>query len=486
MTRAALEAELVRLQRNQRWFDESQAFAHIGHFELNLTRRRFESCSSSFARLFGLTQKQLLAPRAGFNKFIAGIHPEDRSLFEAMFAEPASQDLSDFEFRVQNQAGDMRDLYQAGIDRFESDAGDAVIAGIVQDLGAYLKAEAEYEYKESLALQAERISEIGNFIYDEIEDRYLYASPGCARIYGMSEERFLQSVDSLEDDMADVYEFDRERVDIAYNKFWSTGRDCKIEYRAYRNDGQICWVRELLVALEMKGGKVSLTRGVFQDITEQKNIEMELREAKENLERQVDERTRELADTVRRLQDEVSERERVSAELEFLANHDPLTGLPSLRLCKDRLERALAEARRSGRMAAVLFLDLDGFKQINDRYGHEAGDGVLKITAGRIRGEVRETDTVARIGGDEFLVILTELPELSVVQRIAGHLLQQVAQSIRIEQGEVFIGASIGIAIYPDDAGHPEALIRAADQAMYSVKQAGKGDFGFSRPDRLN
>ena len=160
--------------------------------------------------------------------------------------------------------------------------------------------------------------------------------------------------------------------------------------------------------------------------------------------------------------------------------------MPSLRLCKDRLERALAEARRNGRLVAVLFLDLDGFKEINDSCGHDAGDEVLKITAGRIRGEVRETDTVARIGGDEFLVILSDLPDLSIVQRVADSLLQQVAQSVRLEQGEVHISTSIGIAIYPDDARDAEGLIRLADHAMYSIKQSGKNSFGYNRPDRLN
>ncbi len=484
--RAGLEAELERLRRSERLFNESEAFAHIGHFELNLTRRRFESCSPAFARLFELQPRQVLAPRAGLKKILERIHPEDRSRFEALLGEGESTPSADFEFRLQTESGDMRDLCQVEIERRITEAGDTLVAGIVQDLGAYLKAEAEYEYKESLALQAERISEIGNFIYDEIEDRYVYASAGCARIYRMSEEEFLQSVDSLEDDMGDVHELDRKRVDTAYDQYWSSGKDCKIEYRAYRDDGEVCWIRELLVALEMKDGKVSLTRGVLQDITEQKKIEMELREARDKLEQQVAARTRELAATVEQLEAEIDEREKISAELEFLANHDPLTGLPSLRLCKDRLERALAEARRNGRLVAVMFLDLDGFKQVNDRYGHEAGDEVLKITAGRVRGEVRETDTVARIGGDEFLVILSDLPDLSIVQRVAGSLLQQVAQSIRLDGAEVHVGTSIGVAIYPEDARDSEELIRVADQAMYAVKQAGKNAYGFNRPDRLN
>ena len=155
-------------------------------------------------------------------------------------------------------------------------------------------------------------------------------------------------------------------------------------------------------------------------------------------------------------------------------------------MCKDRLERALAQARRNGETAAVLFLDLDGFKAINDSYGHEYGDHVLKITANRIKGEIRETDTVARIGGDEFLVILSGLPDLSVVERIAASLVLQVSQPITIDHNQVAVGASIGIALYPDDASDSEELIRIADKAMYSVKSRGKNSFGFVQPNRLH
>jgi diguanylate cyclase (GGDEF)-like protein len=137
-------------------------------------------------------------------------------------------------------------------------------------------------------------------------------------------------------------------------------------------------------------------------------------------------------------------------------------------------------------MAVIMFLDLDGFKSINDDYGHEYGDSVLKTTAGRIQAEIRETDTVARIGGDEFLVILPGIPDLSIVERIARNLIQQVSQPIVIDGYEIAVGASIGISIYPDDASDAEELIRIADKAMYVIKGDGKNSFGFARASRLN
>lgn len=350
---------------------------------------------------------------------------------------------------------------------------------------ARIKQKREQE-QDSLALQVERITLLGTYIYDESQDRYLYASPGCARIHAVSEEEFVNSVNSVEDDIEDVHESDRERVREAYIRYFNTAEDCKIEYRIVLPDGEHRWIRELLVALEKKDGKASLTRGVLQDITDQKTIEMELRKAKQDLEQLIDERTRELADTVSQLQVEIDERKKVSDELEFLANHDPLTGLPSLRLCKDRLERSLAQARRAKDMVAVMFIDLDGFKEVNDMLGHEAGDQVLKTTASRIKAEIRETDTVARIGGDEFIVILSGLPDHSIAERIATSLIQQVAQTVEVNQQPVHVSASIGIALYPDDGSDSRTLMRVADKAMYQIKHTGKNNFGYHRPEKLN
>ena len=338
----------------------------------------------------------------------------------------------------------------------------------------------------SLALQVERITLLGTYVYDETQDRDLYASPGCARIHAVSEAEFIKRVSSVEDDISDVHDEDRELVREIYTRYYNTAEDCKIEYRLVLPDGEIRWIRELLVALEVEQGKAVLTRGVLQDITEQKTVEVELREAKQNLEQLVDERTRELAETVTQLQSEIEERKRIASEMEFLANHDPLTGLPSLRLCKDRLERSLAQARRSKDMVAVMFVDLDGFKDINDLLGHETGDLVLKTTANRIKAEIRETDTVARIGGDEFLVILAGLPDRRIADRIATNLIQQVAQPIEINQKSVHVSASIGISLYPDDGSDSQALIRIADKAMYQIKGMGKNDYGYHRPEKLN
>lgn len=276
-----------------------------------------------------------------------------------------------------------------------------------------------------------------------------------------------------------IHPEDREYVRKAYGKFLAAGGDWQVGYRLMRDDGELRWIRELGKAYLINHGIPEQTIGVLQDITEQKKTEQEIVQAKETLEQQVVERTRELANTVKQLQEEIEEREKIAAELDFLANHDALTGLPSLRLCKDRLNHSLAEARRNRQTSAVMFLDLDGFKAINDQYGHEFGDQLLKVTAQRIRAEIRETDKVARIGGDEFVIILSSLPENEIAERIAASLIEQLAKPVFIEDTSVAISASIGISIYPQNGTTAEELIRSADKAMYRIKHQGKNDFGF-------
>lgn len=487
LSQAELETELLQMRQRVALFDASEAFARVGHFEWNLCTRRFQSCSAAFAGIVGVSREELLDTESGLDIVVERIHPSDREAYRDLLLNAIDGGCLDIKFRLIDRAGGTRTLFQAGIDlpKFAGRAG--IMSVVVQDISAQTSPDDISNREESLALQAERISELGNFIYDEVEDRYLYSSPGCSKIYGMSEEDYLQETGSYEEDLSDILEEDREHVKRIYDDYYSSGRDCEIEFRIRRgDDGEVRWIRELLVALQMKHGKVTLTQGVMQDITAQKNIEMQLRESKQDLEGQVAARTEELAETITRLQDEIHEREKISAELEFLANHDPLTGLPSLRLCKDRLESALAGARRSQHMVAVMFLDLDGFKAVNDSYGHEFGDTLLKKTASRISAEVRETDTVARIGGDEFLVILSGIPDLSIVERIASNLIELVSQPVTIGHIEIAIGTSIGVALYPDDATDSDELIRVADQTMYTVKHSGKNHFGFARSSRLN
>ncbi|MBI5437719.1 MAG: diguanylate cyclase, partial [Nitrosomonadales bacterium] len=161
------------------------------------------------------------------------------------------------------------------------------------------------------------------------------------------------------------------------------------------------------------------------------------------------------------------------------ANFDTLTGLPNRRMFHDRLDQDIKKAHRAGLKTALLFIDLDKFKEINDTLGHSMGDLLLKEAARRIGGCVRETDTVARLGGDEFTVILAELDDTSSVERIAEDIRQRLANPFQLGDEIAYISASIGITLHPDDAAGTEGLLKNADQAMYAAKNKGSNRFEY-------
>ena len=173
------------------------------------------------------------------------------------------------------------------------------------------------------------------------------------------------------------------------------------------------------------------------------------------------------------------ERMHSQRQINFLAHHDGLTGLPNRTLFLDRLDHALALARRDQSRVAVLFLDVDRFKLVNDTYGHAAGDGLLIAVAERLRTSTRESDTVGRLGGDEFAVILTEIKRLEDVSAFAEKLLKTLSSSVLIGDREVFFSVSIGVSTCPDDATDAGTLLRTADLAMYRSRRDRRGSFRF-------
>ncbi|MEK6375087.1 MAG: EAL domain-containing protein [Acidobacteriota bacterium] len=171
---------------------------------------------------------------------------------------------------------------------------------------------------------------------------------------------------------------------------------------------------------------------------------------------------------------DISERKRAEEQIEYQAYHDALTGLPNRRLFRDRLTVALAHARRLQSTLAVMFLDLDRFKYVNDTLGHSLGDEMLKAVAARLQAALREEDSIARMGGDEFTILLPELRNPEHAASVAQKLLDAVAQPMRIEETELFITTSIGIALFPNDGDTAEMLLKNADHAMYRAKDAGR------------
>jgi len=237
-----------------------------------------------------------------------------------------------------------------------------------------------------------------------------------------------------------VHPEDRERYLAAVNAAWEQVGACTNEYRVIRQDGRVAWLSSHGKTLADASGRVYRMIGVSQDITERKRQEEEAR---------------------------------------FLAYHDTLTGLPNRRLLDDRLRQAVFLAQRRDSRVALMVVDLDRFKQVNDALGHRAGDAVLREAAHRIAGCLRKADTLARHGGDEFVVVIPVLQLDTDCQVVAEKILRSLEPSFRVDGRDFSIGASIGISLYPTDAGDGEALLRNADVAMYRAKQLGRNNYRF-------
>jgi diguanylate cyclase (GGDEF)-like protein len=177
--------------------------------------------------------------------------------------------------------------------------------------------------------------------------------------------------------------------------------------------------------------------------------------------------------------EDVSQRKDMDARVRFLAHHDLLTGLPNRTLFQDRLQQALAAAKRMESRVALLFIDLDRFKYVNDSFGHRAGDILLQTVAARLRGCVRETDTVCRHAGDEYLIVLSALRDPTEAALVAGKVLTTFEEPFDLDGQEIQISASVGISVYPDDGQTGEDLIRNADAAMYHSKKNGRNRYEF-------
>ena len=179
---------------------------------------------------------------------------------------------------------------------------------------------------------------------------------------------------------------------------------------------------------------------------------------------------------------DITARKDAEQEIRRMAHFDPLTGLPNRILLTDRLQQALAGSQRNHSRTGVIFMDLDHFKSVNDRLGHHAGDQLLQQVAGRVQGSVREVDTVSRIGGDEFIIVLPELRQPEDAATIARKLLSLIAGEYIVAGERFMVTSSLGVSVYPDHGRDPSLLIRLADKAMYDAKQSGRNSYRLYPP----
>ncbi|OYO26735.1 EAL domain-containing protein [Janthinobacterium sp. PC23-8] len=259
---------------------------------------------------------------------------------------------------------------------------------------------------------------------------------------------------------------------------FGAGRVHMSEYQLVRKDGSRFWAR-------LSGRPFDLAHAhgrsvwLVDDVTARREAAEAVLRARDELELRVRERTAELAGANALLQGEIAERRQAEARVHHMAYHDSLTGLPNRALLADRLERAMLASQRSSRKLAVMFIDLDRFKNINDSLGHMTGDILLKEVAARLCRAVRASDTVARLGGDEFVVLVPGIRSAEEAATVAGKIIESLTPAFPLEGHVLHITPSIGICLYPEDGADVDALMRHADAAMYHAKANGRNNYQF-------
>jgi diguanylate cyclase (GGDEF)-like protein/PAS domain S-box-containing protein len=257
-----------------------------------------------------------------------------------------------------------------------------------------------------------------------------------------------------------------------------TGRD-EAQWTYVRKDGSTLPVSLTVTPLRDASGLITGYLGIAVDISDRLQAQRLELEAHAQLEAKVALRTAELARINERLSQQMIEREAMEQQMRTMAHFDALTSLPNRNLLNDRLSHAIARAHRNSGLLAVMFLDLDRFKNINDTLGHFIGDELLKEVARRLSGVVRNSDTLARLGGDEFVLLISELENVSASAGVAEKLLESLKGAIWIAGHEIHVSTSVGISVFPQDGDTADMLLRHADAAMYSAKSDGRNRFRF-------
>ena len=397
--------------------------------------REYSFVSDGVRELFGVEPSDVIGNGNLLKSFW---HPEDRASVEAGVAGSAAlgQPFS-LQYRIVLGDGTVK-WVQTTSSSISSDHRGNLRCGVVLDITHSKRAEEQLRQSEErwkLALES-----TGDGVWDwHIQSGMEYYSRRYKEMYGYSEDKVWQQSDQFEDI---VHPDDKEQL-LRDQQAHFEGRTptYRNEHRVRCSDGSWKWIlsRGMVISRDAQGKPVRMI-GTHTDITEWKKSE---------------------------------------ALIWQQANYDPLTGLPNRRMLRDRLEQDIRKCKHDGLQLAILFIDLDHFKEVNDTLGHDSGDLLLIEAADRIRHCVRDSDTVARMGGDEFTVVLSELSGAERLERILQKILGALSAAFQLGDEQVFISASIGITMYPADATEVESLFKNADQALYVAKGAGRNRFSF-------
>jgi len=339
------------------------------------------------------------------------------------------------QYRIVTSGGEVRWVVERGI-AVADETGSPVIEGFIEDVSVRHKTLEALEHAE---LRYRHIFEhASEGIFQTTRDgRYLAANPALAKLYGYATPQEL--IDDLADIERRLYVKESRREKFRH-LMEAHGEVINFESEVFCRDGSKIWISENAHIVRGAHGEFICYEGTVQDITERKSYQ-------EQLERQ--------------------------------ANHDLLTGLPNRNLLADRIDQAISRAERLGYFLALVFIDLDNFKFINDSLGHAAGDELLVEVASRLRGCLRSSDTVARQGGDEFVLVLNDHYQVNSIISLLERVLLEIGHPVSLAGREFQVGASLGVALYPQDGDDATTLLKHADVAMYAAKDRGRNNFQF-------
>ncbi|HYC35334.1 MAG TPA: EAL domain-containing protein [Usitatibacter sp.] len=307
---------------------------------------------------------------------------------------------------------------------------------MIADISRRKQAEAALRQSEAQLRLAMEAAQLGMWYWECDTDRFDY-SEGLGTLFGRPRDAAPVDYRVLQEAM---HAEDRELFQATFRHALRQGSDFMLDYRVVWPDGSVHWVANRGQVHRGSDGRAQRVIGVAMDITERKLAEQ---------------------------------------RIAHMAHHDALTGLPNRVLLRDRIGQAIAHAHRAGRQIAVLFIDLDRFKTINDSLGHQFGDRLLQSVASRILVCVREGDTVARVGGDEFVIVIPGIDQASDASVVATKILEVLGHAFHLHGNDVHVAGSIGISLYPSDGTDAETLMRHADTAMYHAKDSGRANFQF-------
>jgi diguanylate cyclase (GGDEF)-like protein/PAS domain S-box-containing protein len=398
-----------------------------------------------WAEILGHTLEELQPIQ--FNTWSSNLHPDDLMKAEILLEKHFNKELDYYELeaRMKHKLGHYVWVLASGklVER-DSQGNPKRMVGSHQDITKRKDNEARIIVSSQLLNESQWLANIGGWALD-LKTGAVFWTAETYRIHETSSEEFNPTVASAIDSFLPV---SKQIISEALDKAINSGIGYDLELQTYTSKGRKIDVRTTCTVTFDKGIPIRLN-GILQNISDRKKNQRELEQTNKDL-------------------------QYANAELILSANYDPLTGLPNRNLLADRLQQALTKSLKNGTYVAIAFIDLDGFKYVNDTHGHNVGDGLLRKVGNQLNSLLRDEDTLSRIGGDEFVAIIGNLASPLESDSIVSRMLKSVSSTFVIEKKLLKISASIGVTYYPLDDANPDKLIRHADQAMYIAKQQGK------------